>query len=361
MRCNEFYRGGKELNLTKEEKVWEIIRIATEKINAEEDLSSIDGGVKFENHVTMVIEEIAEDFGITVEQTGTQSFPDIIIGGSYGIEVKYTSSTKWQSTGNSIFEGTLRKEVTDQIYLLFGRKVGTKIDTRFKKYEECLADIKVTHSPRFFIDMEIEDGKDILNSIGITYNEFKSLPGSEKSTKLKKYVSEGLSEGETLWWLDSNQDEAISPVVKEFRKLENHKINSIIIESFILFPEILSTSSTKYLNLSVYLLQEYQIVSSSLRDVFSANGRREVMINGVTAGISQIQYKLYCNAKEIRSIVSQIPVEKLKEIWPEDFVKSETIDENNKLDAWKKLLSRPENNSTKELPNILIFEEGLKI
>lgn len=121
----------------KEKIILEIIELAKQKIENEVDLSGIDTGTKFENYVTLVVEEIANNFDdIKVEQTGSQSFPDIIIGETFGIEVKFTKSEKWESIGNSIFEGTLRKEVTNQIYTFFGRKVGNKIEIIHRNYED---------------------------------------------------------------------------------------------------------------------------------------------------------------------------------------------------------------------------------
>lgn len=346
------------MTLVAEEKILEVIQEAVERINAEEDLEEINNGVKFENYVTMVIEEIAETHGVTVEQTGAQSFPDIIIGGSYGIEVKYTKSQKWQSMGNSIFEGTLRKEVTNSIYLVFGRKVEKEIETRFKKYEECLADIKVTHSPRFLIDMDIEN-ESILNAIGVTYNTFKDLPDAEKSKKLKEHVKGNLAEGETLWWMDDNQEEGISPKIKEYRKLDSYQKQNIIIESFILFPEVFSKSTTKYLGLSVYLLQEYQIVSSSLRDAFTAGGQADLVIGNLPYKVGKIYKKLYDNAKELENRLSEMPIEKLEEYW--SIYNIGTIEESTKLDCWKTLIDKFSDDLPDELKSSLIFEEGLKI
>ncbi|MEC2869509.1 hypothetical protein ACIQHV_11375 [Bacillus bombysepticus] len=348
------------MTLVAEETILEVIQEAVERINAEEDLEEINNGVKFENYVTMIIEEIAETHGVTVEQTGAQSFPDIIIGGSYGIEVKYTKNPKWQSMGNSIFEGTLRKEVTNQIYLIFGRKVEKRIETRFKKYEECLASIKVTHSPRFLIDMEIEnENESILNALGVTYSTFKDWSDEDKSAELKKYVKSKLADGETLWWLDSNQEEGVSPKVKEYRKLESYQKQNIIIESFILFPEVFSKSSTKYLGLSVYLLQEYQIVSSSLRDAFTAGGQADLVIGNSPYKVGKIYKKLYDNAKKLENRLSEMPIEKLEEYWSTYNIG--TIEESTKLDCWKTLIDKFSDDLPDELKPSLVFEEGLKV
>ncbi|QGX65211.1 hypothetical protein GPA07_07120 [Bacillus sp. ms-22] len=342
---------------TNQSTIETILELAKQKIESELDLSNIDSGTKFENYVTLVIEEISNNYGISVIQTGVQSFPDIVIGETFGIEVKYTKSEKWESTGNSIFEGTLRKEVTDQIYTFFGRKVGKKIEVIHRYYEDCLADIKVTHSPRFFLNMEVGSGESILHKIGITYGEFKAMNSLEKSKVLKDYVRSTLGEGESLWWLD--EEESVSPRVKEFRKLQEYKKQNIIAEGMALFPEVFSNSSTKYLNLSVYLLQEYQIVSSSLRDAFSAGGKANIEVCGEPQIIPKVYGKLYVNAKKIEKILSEIELDKLQEYWKGQGA-DVIVNEENKIKVWQELID----NLAVGLPEGLnasdIFKAGLE-
>ncbi|MBS2773018.1 hypothetical protein KFV09_16000 [Anoxybacillus rupiensis] len=339
--------------------VVEILEKVVETINKEEDLSDINSGVKFEDYVAKVAKEIADERNVPVEQTGAQSFPDIIVAGSYGVEVKYSNGDKWQSTGNSIFEGTLRKEVTNQIYLLFGKRNGKKIEARFKKYEECLADIKVTHSPRFFIDMDIEKEKTILHAIGLDYHEFRKLSDSEKARKLKEYIKTTLSEGETLWWIDDTIEESISPKIKEFRNLKPSQKRRIMAESMVLFPEIFSERNTKYLETSVYLLREYQIVSSSLRDTFSAGGRADLIINGKRINVGKIYKNLFDHSKEIYEIIEETDKEKLKKYWSKH-KNVETLTDTNKVDFWKELIDNLAFGLPRGLRASEIFEEGRK-
>ncbi|MFL7939212.1 hypothetical protein ACKA0G_01475 (plasmid) [Priestia megaterium] len=341
------------------ENIVKVIEEAVLRINLKEDLEHIDNGVKFEDYVAEVIKQVATPYGIEVEQTSAQSFPDIIIGGRYGIEIKYTKSKKWQSMGNSIFEGTLRKEVTDQIYIIFGRKSEKKIESRFKKYEECLSSIKVTHSPRFLIDMDMEDeSTSVLNTIGITYKNFKDHSDEEKSDVLKRYVKSQLKEGETLWWMDSITGEGINPKIKEYRQLYPFEKKNILIEAFLLFPEIFSNSSGKYLGLAIHLLKEYQVVSSSLRDNFSAGGQVTIVVNNTPHKVGKIYKKLYENSKSIEDKLSNLSIEKLNEYW--SIYNVGTIEEENKLDCWKAIIDDLGGCLPGNLKPSLIFEEGLK-
>lgn len=49
--------------------------------------------------------------------------------------------------GGSVAEGT-RVEDVEHIFILFG-KLHKPVEFRTRRYEECLCDIAVTHSPRY--------------------------------------------------------------------------------------------------------------------------------------------------------------------------------------------------------------------
>lgn len=338
--------------------ILEILDKAKKQIENESNLD-INNGVKFENYVVKTIEEIAKEYkDISVEQTGAQSFPDIIIGDTYGIEVKFTKNEKWNSIGNSIFEGTLRKEVSDQIYIFFGSKTDVKIKIKYRKYEDCLADIKVTHSPRFYLDMNIDDDQSILHKIDYSYGDFKVLSSIEKSRIIKNYVRATLGEGESLWWLD--EEESLSPKIREYNKLTDHQKKFIVIESMILFPEIFSKSTFKYLRLSIYLLQEYQVVSSSLRDIFTAGGREILIINGNQFKVPHMYGELYKLSFLIKDRIDKMEVEVLKKYWS-IHKEMKDLTESNKINIWLELIDLlSENVRGSEIKPSKIFRESLE-
>lgn len=340
-------------------EVEELIKETISKIKSESDLSKKQGGEKFEEYVVEVMKKCAETEDISVSQTGKQTFPDIVIDGTYGVEVKYSKSKKWQSTGNSIFEGTLRDGVTDQIFLLFGKEDGTKIDVRYKKYEDVLADIKVTHSPRFYIDMDVKEEDTILHKIDLGYDEFKSMSSKVKSNKIKEFVRTTLKEGEELWWLDSEEDEDIAPKVKQLKSLKASERDEMLSECMVLFPEIFTfKGGNKYQRTAVYLLKKYQIVSSSLRDNFSAKGKFDIVINGKQYKLPRIYEKLFENARLIEKYLNDFDTEVLSEYWNIDFIPKK----KDVKQLWANNLDNIGNKEgmNSEINPSDIFKEGLK-
>lgn len=107
---------------------------------------------------------------------GSHVFPDIVIefdhGEKYGIEVKSsTSSTSknWKINGNSVL-GSTKEDVIDT-YIIFGKTAIGNQGFRYKRYEDAIANVAVTHSPRYAIDMEITDSETFFAKSGLTYKQ----------------------------------------------------------------------------------------------------------------------------------------------------------------------------------------------
>ena len=113
-------------------------------------------GIKFETDVCEVMKHASKggEFENTIELISGRKFPDIVANNFFGVEVKTSSKgSPWKCVGNSILE-TSRVESVERIYMFFG-KIMPPPEFKFRKYEECLYDIAVTHSPRYLIDMEL--------------------------------------------------------------------------------------------------------------------------------------------------------------------------------------------------------------
>ena len=133
------------------------------------------GGEKLEEDIygTMIQQSKGGPFEGTIEHVSGFSFPDITANTLYGLEVKTSKQSRWRTTGNSVLEST-RINGVEGVYLMFG-KLSEPIDFRWRKYEDCLYDVAVTHSPRYLVDMETPFGETIFDKMGVQYDEIRSL------------------------------------------------------------------------------------------------------------------------------------------------------------------------------------------
>jgi hypothetical protein len=305
-------------------------------------------GTDFEEEVydKMVLASENTDFAGDVVRTGTYTFPDIVAKKLYGVEVKMTIGDKWISTGNSVLEST-RVESVKTIYMFFG-KFGNDFSAKYRKYEDCLFDVGVTHSPRYKIDMDLPQGESIFSKMGVSYNIFRNEVNPIK--RLKDYYRAQLQEGQELWWIDPAQDQmAVSPIIQSLSRLDITTRNNFITECFILFPEIFGSSNLKFERAAAYLITHYNAVSSNLRDSFTAGGRVDLRIDGKKVNVSRVLYNLYCRANEVEKRLNEIPHETLKYYWGH-------LISLRPLKIWKHLLKE---SATDSVDPLAVFNQGL--
>ena len=245
--------------------------------------------VKSELAVYNAIQELVNDNSLKCKdivylQDGHQ-FPDIVIkftnGYSLGIEVKSSSSTGkgWSINGNSVL-GSTSIEVTD-IYIIFIKfNDSTGFDLKYATYQDSVADVVVTHSPRYKIDLDMDlkesPLKNFFNRSGISYEDIKKAdnPISIITDHFRK-------QGKVAWWLgDSTGEKATSATLLSWHDIDSKIADEIYGEAIVLFPEIINGDSrTKYKNLAKWLAAKHSIIDSSLRDRFSAGGRISNLTN----------------------------------------------------------------------------------
>lgn len=203
-------------------------------------------------------------------------FPDIVAAGYYGVEVKCTISDSWTSTGSSIVETTREKEVED-LFLLFGKLGGRFPEFRCRPYQEVMYDIAVTHSPRYLINMELNESETIFHKMGTTYDDFRKDP--DAISKVRKYYREkaaAQNKQEMPWWITSdNVGQTRSFNIRLWNSLEKEEKKDLQAKCMILFPEALNPNggNTKYNNISLWLCSYKQVVFPNIRDIFSAGGK----------------------------------------------------------------------------------------
>ena len=286
-----------------------------------------------------------------VVQTGPHAFPDIIAKEYFGLEVKVTKDNKWSSTGNSILE-TTRVDGVERIYMFFG-KLGGGADIKYRPYQDCLSEIGVTHSPRYKIDMDLPEGKSIFDKMGVPYDELRN----EKNpiSTIKEYYRRQLQDGQELWWIDAHVEErAVSSIIKPFRMLNEHEQERYITETMIFFPEIFGRTQMKYERPAAYLIMEYNTVSASLRDIFTAGGQVSISVNGMDVPVPKVFFHLMEKAKDIESLVKKLSEEKLKYYWRTEHIKT------HRVEQWKQMVDYHTSSQLDKVSASDIYEWGLR-
>ena len=205
------------------------------------------------------------------------TFPDIVAEKYYGVEVKSTKSNHWTSTGSSIVEST-RSELVENIYMLFGKLGGNPPEFRCRPYQDVLYDIAVTHSPRYLINMELQDGETIFDKMNTTYDEFRLNENNiAKVREYYKQKAKAARKQEMPWWITNDDDERpVNFTLRLWNSVDAYERKILISYCLILFPEIWmpgSNARTKYNQASLWLCSFAQVVYPNIRDSFTAGGK----------------------------------------------------------------------------------------
>lgn len=300
----------------------------------------------FETEVCNHMRTAATDtpFADAIKQTTAMAFPDIVARRLFGVEVKMTKKDDWRSTGNSVREFS-RVDGIERIYMLFGKFGGT-FDVRTRPYQDCLSEVAVTHSPRYLIDMTLRRGQTIFDKIGIAYDELRTDP--QIIARIKAHYRAQLKEGQELWWLQ--EDAAVSPVIRPFSSLSPEDKHRLKVEAYVLFPEILGRSTTKFERVAAAWIADHGIVSASLRDVFTAGGRVDVAALG---SLPQIIAQFHDLAPDILRALATIEADRLAHYW------RTTAIAEDRLDQWLALVEQHDND-THDMPAVTVFEHGMR-
>ncbi|MGI6545542.1 MAG: hypothetical protein ACOX2M_03755 [Fastidiosipilaceae bacterium] len=268
---------------------------------------------------------------------GGHAFPDIVFTfgdkKSYGIEVKTStqanaSETSWITLGNSIL-GTTRVDV-DDLYIIFIKVGDNGCFIKGARYEDSVSDVAVTHSPRYKLDLNQSADQSFFSKSGISYDEMK------KSENPIGLVTDYFKDkGLTAWWIA----ESTPAIIKNWNELSLDEKDEILSKSLILFPEIIySQSSEKYKRLSKWLVANYSVVDSSLRDRFSAGGRATLTINGkVFSDLPKIFETFHNLSEQFILEIKNVSSEDLEEFWNSYNLQNDTLD--NRLIYWKDVVA----------------------
>ena len=227
---------------------------------------------RFQDKAQETLREIAAKRGFSSGATFHDSaFPDLKANG-FGIEVKTVQGDSWVSTGNSVFE-TMRDPSTKEIYVLFG-KMGGDREVRWRKYEDCIVHVRISHAPRFMVDMERSSEPPLFGKgkMDISYEHFCKLQPTEKMGYIREYHRKRLKKGEALWWIEDETSPGKSIEVREYSKIEKEEQIRIRAEASLLFPRIVAPGHdrAKYDGVVFYVLNNHNVICRQSRDLFSA-------------------------------------------------------------------------------------------
>ncbi len=260
--------------------------------------------------------------------TGKHAFPDILVCPYIGVEVKISSSAKPTSFGNSIFE-TTRTSGIKYLYLVMAWDTIGEPKVGWSKYDQCMSNIVVDHSPRYRIDLGIEPNQNVFAKMDISYEDFIALNNEAKMKHVRKLYKSSAGLNDNLWWLNNNLPKTYFRFFKDLDKLEK---NEFIGECLFLFPEIFGNDNkTKYSNLGLYSLSK-GIINHNWRDVFSSGGTVEFSGEKYPHVVetTRINYEYVTKAASVLSDTVIWQFWKVKP--PKDWDK--------RLDMWKGLISK---------------------
>lgn len=256
--------------------VLELIRQKIEAINPVEDkfLRSKGNDNGFEDLFPIIANEVANELApqhiLTIKEYLGHRFPDVDLflnGLKYGIELKSRNNGSWTTNGNSVFE-SITGEGYEEIFIVFASQVPNekRLLVKFAPYWQTLSNIKVTHSPRFTINMDNPTG-----AVFSSKEEYDSLRTMNEEGKIR-FLQEYLKKNSigAKWYIAPT--ETISPT--KYSDLSSEQKNQLVVELLILFPDdlLIGGSHEKYTRSAEYLLETYYIYNKSFRDVFSAGG-----------------------------------------------------------------------------------------
>ena len=262
--------------------------------------------------------------GLTpVSEPLSDFLPEILLDG-FGIEVKLSDNDTWKSVEKSVFDSTPKTGVR-RVYVVFG-KIGSAPEVRWKRYEDAVAHVRVTHTPHFVIDME-EKSSSLFSEMEIKYDEFRRLSNQDKIDLIHKYFQSQLQPGERLWTIQNLTPQTTPFRVKLYMNLSQGEKEKLRAEAALLSPQICKPprAKGKYEDPALYLLTRHGVFCPQTRDLFTA-GSVALKDNSERGG-SYIRRSLEGLQPAMIDAADRLDGELFKEYWGEDYPPEERIRE----------------------------------
>tara|TARA_Y100001934_G_C12309863_1_gene754365 strand:+ start:345 stop:1472 length:1128 start_codon:yes stop_codon:yes gene_type:complete len=304
-------------------------------------------GRDFEPLALKHIQQAAENtvFANTFELVSGRAFPDIVSShGGMGVEIKTsTKGYSWSSMGNSIMESS-RLQAVKSIFIFFA-VLKSNVEIRVRRYEDCLINVEVTHSPRYRVNMNTPIGETIFDKVGIPYDELRQLTNPFKP--IADFHRKRLGDKGDVWWLNSSDaDEDVDGnsvqhiSILYWSGLPRQKKEVLRAQMLALFPELFSPGgpgSNKYNRPASWLLQRHKIICPAFRDIFSGGGKSSVVVGGVKyeSVPTFIKKRLLGKIGTILSELRKLDMSDLQFYWDKPLVKRDAVEE-----YWKQRVLR---------------------
>ena len=123
--------------------------------------------------------------------------------------------------------------------------------------------------------------------------------------------------------------------IRMWKTLSKAEREELIAQGFALFPELFSNHPNKYERFTLWLVANHGVVSSSMRDPFSAGGKTKLTVNGHKYEHLPRKYgQLAAYKNRVEEIVKTIDGQTLVNIW-----KTNRVNLKNRMKCWIALVA----------------------
>jgi hypothetical protein len=212
-----------------------------------------------------------------VSEISSRKFPDLNVRykeRKIGLEVKTSQDDNTRLLGNSIMGSTLQD--VDEIYLVHAKTNNkSKCEPTIGKYDDFIEDVKVTHSPRFQLNLKLKQKDRFLKQEESVLSLMKHKnPWQE--VKQRAIANLRSPKDADFWWLPNQGSEgpASPAVIRFYSELNDAEKTEIFCQSAIHHTALFGNSPDKYKLLIIEALTKKSVIIT--RDQFSAGGKKKI-------------------------------------------------------------------------------------
>ena len=135
-----------------------------------------------------------------------------------------------------------------------------------------------------------------------------------------------------MWWTGKptidNEIDAVPMKIRMLRALPVEEKRYLRLMGLVLFPCVMSNSPTKYEQFFVWLVTNHGVISTSMRDMFSAGGTGTIRAQEMEfTRVPRVLMHIYENSSEIALILENVDESILHDTWKEDTIKKDRLEQ----------------------------------